>query len=920
MGPECREKHGYNAGIELCSDEGRNEANLIIHDIACNPRADRMSLKTCCARLETLGFVDLSYRIQRRFRMDTWRAAPTPFPVPSPVEVMTMQPRVAPAPAPALALTVAPPRQVQAPLKPQPVVGSDAEKKITGSVKRYHFKSAKWSAGIFERAFSCEDDYTNKPSDLRNYLRSVSFAGPVCADLDTQIILHGTWVDDPKYGRQFKVDHFEIDQQLDEKGLATYLANNPAMKGIGPARSKLIARSFGANFTEVLHDNPHLIAEAAGMPLANVIAMRDEWDRNASINVTATRLAAYELTHHQIKTIIERFGNNAAIIVESDPYLMLGCVDGMGFARIDEIARKVGVSKTHPGRINAGIVYTVERAASLQGDGSTWVEWQDLVAKATDILTLDEINARDIVDMALSTIIREDEDPRVADRNKRLICVPVDNRLLVAVPWLYKAEMVVAEALGRGKNNNPHADRLYSNDTICAGLTAGQCAAVNYAANHSIVLMAGGAGTGKTHTIRRIVDMYEAAGLSVALCAPTGKAAKRMQQVVGRNAMTIHRMLQCKGIGDFAWPEIIVSAGVVIVDEMSMVSTHLAWRLFKSIDLNHTAVVLIGDHNQLPPVEAGNPLRDLVERRCVPTVMLDEVVRQAGALKANSLAILEGRIEPTVPKVIVDVVDDDGIRSSHPHSPWVIINHGGTPEYLAQAVVELIRDHVERLGFDLARDVQLLTPTHKGPLGDIALNIVLQRVMQKKLWDFVVPEPRGTRPYDFHAHDRVIHIKNNYDLGVMNGEVGTVVSTDGNEVIVEYPDLRTAASTGLTTYTNKICPECEGKGYIKPKDSHGFEEGQVDCWKCGGTHCAALREIQLAYALTIHKMQGSEISCAIIVCSKAHSFQHHRNLLYTGVTRAKETAMIIGDPWAMRNCASKTKLDERNTFLRVVDL
>ena len=904
LGPECREKHGYNRDLGSCDSPRGDEAAGIIHEIACDSSATRRNLEQHCRRLESLGFLDLSRRIRRRFRMDQWRAAPTPFPVKSPaaLAVVATSPQLAPAP------TITTPRAPN-------INGTDAEHKIAGAVKKYHFKSAKWSAGTFERAFSCEDDFTGNSRDLRNYMRTLSFAGPVCADLDTQVVLHGSWIDDHKYGRQFKVDLFEIDQQLDAAGLAHYLANNPAMKGIGPARAKLIAQSFGANFTDVLHDTPELIAEAAGMPLANVLAMREEWDRNASINVTATKLAAYELTHHQITTLIEKFGNNAAVIVENDPYLMLGCVDGMGFSRIDDIARKTKISKTHPGRINAGIVYTVERAASLQGDGSTWVEWQELVACATEILTLDEMNARDIVDTALTEIIRHDEDPRLDDKHKRLVCVSSNNRLLVAVPWLYKAELRVAAALRHGTNSNPHASRLVADDEACEGLTEGQCAAVNYAADKSIVLIAGGAGVGKTHVIKRIVEMYEAANLTVELCAPTGKAAKRMEQVVKRRAQTIHRLLRCQGSGDNAWPEMVVQADVVIVDEMSMVSSHIAWRLFKSIDLTRTAVVLVGDHNQLPPVEAGNPLRDLTERRCIPTVMLDEVVRQVGPLKVNSLAILEGRVEPTAAKApIIHGVE---------RSPWIIINHQDTPEVLAAAVVELFDKHIERLGFDLMRDVQLLTPTHKGPVGDDALNVALQRMMQRKLWKFDVPEPRSKRAYDFHAHDRVIHIKNNYELGVMNGEIGTVTRTDAytGEVFVYYPDLRTGRGEedGVAIYTNKLCPECEGRGKSGKRDKRGFEDSREACVKCDGRVRAPLREIQLAYALTIHKYQGSEIGCAVIICSKAHSFQHHRNLLYTGVTRARETAIIIGDPWAMRNCASKSKLDERNTFLRTID-
>lgn len=895
MGPECREKHGYTNVIGHSPDEVCAEANSLIHDLACGVGrgASYVSNRMVCARLRTLGFVKLAGRIEQRFSR-RFESLPPPMPMPpSP-------------PTPVLSASGTAP-------------GSTSETAITGTVTRYFFRSATFAAGNLRRAFSgngkskSADDF----SDLDS--ASVTFAGPVFADLDVQIVLHGSWGTDPKYGRQFKVTTFEIDQQLDERGLARYLANNPAMHGIGPKRAAAIASRFGARFTETLRERPEEIAEAAGMPLANVLTMREEWDRTAQINVTATKLAAYELTHHQIAALIERFGNGAATILEQDPYLMLGCIDGMGFARIDEIARKTKIPKTHAGRIAAGIVYTVEYAASLQGDGSTWVEWRDLVARATAMLTLDDLNARELVDAALTRIIHEDEDPSVPESRRRLICVPVDNRLLVGIPWLYRAECVIAAAMRQSRNPNPHVallPELSVGDRFTERLSEGQAAALLLAHDHSISLITGGAGTGKTFVIRRIVEMYESAHLGVALCAPTGKAAKRIEQLVGRRAVTIHRLLGCQGSGANAWPDVFpLPCDVVIVDEMSMVSTHLAWRLLKSVDLARTAVVFVGDHNQLPPVEAGNPLRDMIERRCLPLTMLDVVHRQAGALKVNSLAILTGRVEKSAP--VESVIP--------PRSPWILAERNGPPEELAAFVVWLLENHVsERLGFDLLRDVQLLTPTHKGPLGDVALNITLQRVLQKKLWGFEVPPPRGKRSFDFHAHDRVIHIKNNYDLGVMNGEVGTVVRTDelAGEVVVDYPDLKGAAgaTSDYAIYTNRPCPDCEGKGFSGSRDSHGFDEGRVPCRKCGGIPRAPLAQLQLAYALTIHKYQGSEIACAMIVCSRAHSFQHHRNLLYTAVTRASKTAIIIGDTWGIRNAAMKTKLDERDTWLRVMDL
>lgn len=797
--------------------------------------------------------------------------------------------------------------------------GGDAETSITGTIIHFFYRSATFATGKLRRARNGGNEKDMSFFDIDDSI--VKFAGAVFADLDVQIILHGGWVTDAKWGRQFKVASFEVDQQLDERGLANYLANNPAIAGVGPIRAQKIARAFGANFTVALRERPEQVAEVAGMPLEKILQLREEWDRTAAINATATKLAAYGLTHLQVTALVKAFGNGAVGIIEDNPYLMLGEIEGMGFGRVDAIARKTGVAKNHPGRIDAGIIYTVERAASIEGDGSTYVEWRDLVKRTVELLSLDQLDADDVVDKALTKIIDDGEKAAEKGKRARLVCVPANNRLLVAVPWLYLAELKIGKALARGHDENPHGMRLnsaWSEGDYEDGLTPGQVQALRQALEYTVTLVTGGAGTGKTYLIKRIVDLYEDAGIEVALCAPTGKAAKRVEQLVGRGAKTIHRLLNCQGPD--AWPDVYpLRYGVVICDEASMVSSHLAWRLFRSIDLSRTAVILVGDHNQLPPVEAGNPLRDIIQRQAIPTTFLDTVMRQAGILKRHSLTVLEGRVEDSAQK---ESERPDGTLIDPPRSPWVLDKRTGPAADLAAYLVRLMENHIkERLGFDLLRDVQVLTPTHKGPLGDTALNVELQRVLQKKLWGFNVPPPQGKRLYDFHANDRVIHVKNNYDLGVMNGEVGKVqeIDEETNDVVVNYPDLGGGEKQELKRYNKKLCPECEGTGRADddPRDPFSSES---PCLKCDGRARGPLGQLQLAYALTIHKMQGSEIPLAIVVIAKDHSWQHHRNMLYTAVTRARQMVIILGDQWAMRNAAEKTKLDERSTFLQCIDL
>jgi exodeoxyribonuclease V alpha subunit len=377
--------------------------------------------------------------------------------------------------------------------------------------------------------------------------------------------------------------------------------------------------------------------------------------------------------------------------------------------------------------------------------------------------------------------------------------------------------------------------------------------------------MTGGAGSGKTYAVSSITSIAERLELDVVLAAPTGKAAKRLEEVVGHEASTIHRLLGYNGrtySRDALNP---IEADILVIDEVSMVDVPLAWQLFQAIDRAHTAVILVGDHNQLPPVGPGNLLRDLVQSRAIPTTVLTTIIRQAGVLKENSTAILDGEVRPTT----------DVRRGAR--RPWYVIDKF-TDSLDVRRMLLLLFDEVlqERLGYDLLRDVQVLTPMHKGPLGTVELNIELQRLLQWKLNGVAVADAEpGRRPY-LYAGDKVIQTKNDYELDVMNGAMG-VVSMAGNDgsLIIDF-------------------------------DGRSVEvEANSD----------AVSNIQLAYATSIHKVQGSEFPCAVVVAHRSHSFMHHRNLLYTAVTRATDSVIILGDRWGIANCATKRQVDRRNTFL-----
>ena len=714
---------------------------------------------------------------------------------------------------------------------------------LRGQVETLFFSSPRFSAGRLRTADGKE----------------VMFTGGFCLREGDPIVLRGAWGRHPKYGRQFQAEWFEYDAAPPTDGLARYLANHPALKGIGPAKARRIAELFGASFDRALVDQPEEIARAAGVPLSTIETLAAEWNRVTAVRSALTILSAFGLTHHQVTTLVERHGNGIVALLKEDPYRLVGEIKGMGFKKVDKIARQLGTPKGRRARIRAGLIHCVQDALD-QGD--CWVEYQALVRRALDLLVMDSMDAEAAIEREL-----KDQIGRGVFH-----CESLEGLFLVALPAMARMEHELAAVFGRGGEASPHALRFMDPDGLVSrmapDLNDDQHRAVMGALLRRISLISGGAGSGKTFTIRAIADLYEHAGLTVTLTAPTGKAAKRMEQMTGRPAQTIHRLLEYNGQEFARGADNPLESDVVIVDEVSMVDTPLAWRLFQAIDPAATTVVLVGDHNQLPPVGPGNILRDLIQTHAVPLTILSRIVRQAGVLKENSTAILAGRVAKT------------SAPGPHGFPDWFLLDKLTDPLAVREHLLALFeRALAEKLGLDLVRDVQVLTPTHKGPLGTLELNACLQRLIQRKLWG-VDPPPVALRHHPkFLLHDKVIQSRNNYDLGVMNGAMGVITDV---------------APGGA------LCVRFEGQS----------EDIKLDA--------EARSDLQLAYALTIHRTQGSEFPCAVVIMHKSHSFMHHRSLFYTAVTRARRAAIILGDQWGIRNCAQKCLVDQRKTFLSLL--
>ncbi len=704
--------------------------------------------------------------------------------------------------------------------------------------------------GTVSRVFYCQNGFftgTVRTADGK----TMRVCGPFVASENDAVILTGH-IENNQYGEQLRVTRFEYDTQFDRAGIIRYITNNPAMKGIGAQRAKIIADYCGDHFDETVTNAPERLLAIHGMTREIVARLHDEWVSHKNMNKCMTLLAAYGLTHRQISVMIEKYGEATYSTLKANPYCVIDDVPSYGFKRADVIALKMGVPKDNPERIRAALLYEVSQA--LQ-DGDTWIDSEELISQANKILIMDTLNSKDIILRQLGEMLAAGTFIEYCNAG----------RLCVALPHIFRMELFIAERLKLLSDGNSKFDAEDAVAHIPAGLTECQKLAYEAAIHHKGVMIAGGAGVGKTHLINEIAKLYTASGYSVALAAPTGKAAKRIEQVVGMPAQTIHRMLRYDGREFKVCESTPLKCDVVIIDEMSMTDVPLFYHLLKAINLAHTNIILVGDHNQLPPVGPGNIIRDILSNRLIPTVILDQVVRQAGILKENSIAILVGKVAK------MDKTADS-------EKSWFVVDAYRDQTEIHKFICAMYSSVLEeQLGYHLVNDVQLLAPMKNGILGVANLNITLQCLIQKKCYGITVePVATGHRPR-FYLHDKVIQTRNNYEIGVMNGSIGTIENID--TVNDRYTIL--------------------------------FDEGEVIVER------EDLRDVSLAYALTTHKAQGSEYPCVIAIVHKTQSYMHHRNLFYTAVTRARKTAIIVGDRWAIRNCASKTASNNRHTFLSI---
>jgi exodeoxyribonuclease V alpha subunit len=702
-----------------------------------------------------------------------------------------------------------------------PLNGGEVE--IEGDVARITYRS--------------DDGYTvfRLESDRREITCVGSFARVGQGD---HLKLKGRWVSHPKYGEQFGVETYEVVPPATTEGIARYLASG-LIPGVGESMAERIVKRFGERTIEIIDTEPNRLREIKGLGQKRVAAIKKAWKEHRDISELIVFLESHGVRAGSAIKIYRHYGSKSIEVLSENPYRLASEIWGIGFATADSIATKLGVLPDAPVRVSAGIKYVLAQASE---EGHVYLPMEFLRARCVSILGVGE----DSFDEMLTELTASGE------------AVCEDDR--VYLPLLLEAEKSIVRSLERildgGVQDEPESlDEVLESVQAEQGIRfeESQLRAIDRGLKSGVTVITGGPGTGKTTIVKAFVRLFEARGWRVSLAAPTGRAAKRMSEIAGRQAKTIHRLLEFSPReGAFRKnSDNPIDSDVVIVDEASMLDILLAASLLKAIKTD-TNVVFVGDVDQLPPVGPGSFLRNLIEAGRLPVERLARIFRQdeGGAIVENAHRINHGEYP--------DFNRTEG--------EFFLIEEDSPPR-VAAAIVDLCARRLpEKFGFDKVMDIQVLSPMYKGEAGATNLNQQLQDAINSS----------GKRLGDlrFRIGDKVMQLHNNYDKMVFNGDIGRVVDCDLAE--------------GLLTVSYDFEVE--------------YDKSDLD-------------EITLAYAITVHKSQGSEFPCIVMPVLTQHYIMLYRNLLYTAITRARDLVVLVGSKKAVALAVRNVRTDQRYSSL-----
>ncbi|MCI6061699.1 MAG: ATP-dependent RecD-like DNA helicase [Dorea sp.] len=680
--------------------------------------------------------------------------------------------------------------------------------------------------------------------------------------------LDGEYTTHKMYGLQFAVESSEVCEPEDLVSIERYLGSG-AIKGVGTALAGRIVRKFKEDTFRIIEEEPERLAEIKGISERKAREIAAQAEEKKDMRQAMIYLQKYGISTTLAAKIYQHYGRNVYRVIEENPYQLADHVSGVGFKTADEIASKVGIHTDSDYRIRSGIFYTLMQSVN---EGHIYLRQNVLLYRAGELLGVEIPDMEKyLMDLAME---------------KKIVMKQAEDGNRIYASRYYYMELNVARMLHDLNIScdvaEDHMNRRIQaiEDNTGLHLDEIQRKAVVEAARRGIMVLTGGPGTGKTTTINAMIHFFESEGMDIYLAAPTGRAAKRMTEATGYEAQTIHRLLEVSGnpedenIGGFQRnAENPLEADVVIIDEMSMVDLPLMYALLGAI-MPGTRLILVGDRNQLPSVGPGSVLKDIIDSGCFPVVMLTKIFRQAGEsdIVVNAHKINRGE------EVVLDNKSRDFFFLKRQDPNMIISN-----------VITLIQKKLPKYVDARPYDIQVLTPMRKGVLGVERLNRILQ--------EYLNPPEAGKKEKEysdriFREGDKVMQIKNNYQLeweistrygmtidkglGVFNGDMGIVreINTYEETVTVEYDE--------------------------KKKVKYPYH---------------LLEELELAYAVTIHKSQGSEYPAVVIPLLQGPRQLYHRNLLYTAVTRARKCVTLVGSDTVFQDMIHNTNEQNRNTSL-----
>jgi exodeoxyribonuclease V alpha subunit len=688
----------------------------------------------------------------------------------------------------------------------------------------------------------------------------VTVVGNLMSPMPGEIIdMRGEWAHHPKFGEQFKVVQFQTQVPATVYGIKKYLGSG-LIKGLGPVMAGRIVDRFGENTLEIIENQIDRLAEIKGIAKKSIAKIAEAWDAQKDIRDVMIFLQSHGVSPAYASKIFKRYGDRSVAVVKQNPYRLAADIFGIGFLKADSIARELGFSNDSRVRVEAGVVYTLHQ---LSEDGHVCFPYEPLIERCREILGVEkEPIVRAIVSLnADRQIIVEDIDEDIENFTQ--------NNKAVYLTRLHQCETGIASRL-RALLSVPRATRevdsvraiQWARQQLSFEPAENQKTAIRYALENKVMVITGGPGTGKTTIVKVILEIFSQMKIDIMLAAPTGRAAKRMSEMTGHPAKTIHRLLEYSlhKHGFQRDEKKPLDCDLLIIDEASMIDTVLMYHLLKAVPATATCI-FVGDVNQLPSVGPGNVLNDMIACGAVAVVELNEIFRQAKASRiiVNAHRINEGELPSLGQSGVFD-----------PNNDFYFIEQDD-PQKVLEIILELVSRRIpQRFGFDAIDDIQVLTPMHKGVVGAANLNDQLQCVLNPVNGGVI----RGDRTY--RINDKVMQIRNNYDKEVFNGDIGRITDI--------RPEERQLTAT-----------------FDRRRIVYDFSE---------------LDEIVLAYAVSVHKSQGSEYPVVILPILTQHYILLQRNLIYTAVTRGQNLVVIVGSRKALAIGVNNDQTQHRFTRLR----